>query len=44
MPFQDEHTKVDPVHVNQVLVDRYQVLQKLGSGRYSTVWLARDQK
>ena len=34
---------VDPVSVAQLLNDRYQIIEKLGSGRYSTVWLAKDQ-
>lgn len=34
----------NPVCIYQILRDRYQILQKLGSGRYSTVWLARDQR
>ncbi|KAM0664479.1 hypothetical protein ACQRIU_006337 [Beauveria bassiana] len=31
-----------PMRIGQVLVDRYQVVGKLGFGRSSTVWLARD--
>ncbi|KAI1354392.1 serine threonine protein kinase, CMGC group [Xylaria sp. FL0043] len=31
-----------PVHVGEVLRDRYQVVGKLGFGATSTVWLARD--
>ncbi|KAF4979431.1 hypothetical protein FZEAL_4374 [Fusarium zealandicum] len=31
-----------PVHIGQVLRDRYQVVGKLGFGASSTVWLARD--
>ncbi|PYI05525.1 putative serine-threonine protein kinase [Aspergillus sclerotiicarbonarius CBS 121057] len=34
----------DPVHPNQLLHNnRYHVLEKLGCGQYSTVWLVRDQ-
>lgn len=31
-----------PVHVGEILVNRYVVIQKLGWGHFSTVWLARD--
>lgn len=31
-----------PVHIGEVFKDRYQVVAKLGFGRSSTVWLARD--
>lgn len=31
-----------PVHVGEVLIDRYILVQKLGWGHFSTVWLARD--
>ena len=34
---------VDPVSVAQLLNDRNQIIEKLGSGRYSTVWLAKNQ-
>lgn len=33
-----------PVHVGEVLNGRYVILQKLGWGHFSTVWLARDIK
>lgn len=33
-----------PVHLGEVLIDRYIILQKLGWGHFSTVWLARDIK
>ncbi|PYI34281.1 kinase-like protein [Aspergillus indologenus CBS 114.80] len=33
-----------PVSIGQVLHHRYRLLQRLGSGRYSAVYLARDQK
>ena len=32
-----------PVHLGDVLND-YKILRKLGYGRYSTVWLASNQK
>ena len=32
------------MHVGEVLIDRYVILQKLGWGHFSTVWLARDLK
>ncbi|EAW09129.1 putative serine-threonine protein kinase [Aspergillus clavatus NRRL 1] len=44
MVSQEEQLNADPVHLNQLLHDRYHVLQKLGSGRYSTVWLVKDRK
>ena len=31
-----------PVRIGEVYADRYKVIQKLGFGRYSTVWLAQD--
>ena len=31
-----------PMHVGEVLVDRYVIIQKLGWGHFSTVWLAKD--
>lgn len=33
-----------PVHVGEVFKDRYVILQKLGWGHFSTVWLAKDKK
>ncbi|KAH6900574.1 kinase-like domain-containing protein [Thelonectria olida] len=33
-----------PVYVGDVFKDRYKVLNKLGYGMYSTVWLVRDLK
>ncbi|KAI1863716.1 hypothetical protein JX265_003853 [Neoarthrinium moseri] len=33
-----------PVHLGDVLDDRFQVVHKLGSGGFGTVWLCRDQK
>lgn len=33
-----------PVYVGEVLNGRYIILQKLGWGHFSTVWLARDMK
>ncbi|RAL05375.1 putative serine-threonine protein kinase [Aspergillus ibericus CBS 121593] len=39
-----EKTDPEPVRISQVLHDRYEIIKKLGSGRYSTVWLVRDQE
>jgi serine/threonine-protein kinase SRPK3 len=33
-----------PVYIGDVYHDRYEVLNKVGYGAYSTVWLARDLK
>ncbi|CAD8127800.1 unnamed protein product [Paramecium sonneborni] len=33
-----------PVHVGEVLLNRYVIIQKLGWGHFSTVWLAKDFK
>ena len=33
-----------PVHVGEVYLDRYMVIQKLGWGHFSTVWLTKDIK
>lgn len=33
-----------PVHVGEIYGDRYIVIQKLGWGHFSTVWLAKDLK
>ena len=33
-----------PVHVGEVFLDRYIVIQKLGWGHFSTVWLSKDMK
>ena len=33
-----------PVHVGEVLNGRYVILQKLGWGHFSTVWLSKDTK
>ena len=33
-----------PVHLGEVIHDRYQIVCKLGFGARSTVWLARDLK
>lgn len=30
------------MHVGEILIDRYVIVQKLGWGHFSTVWLARD--
>lgn len=32
------------MHVGEVLIERYIILQKLGWGHFSTVWLAKDIK
>lgn len=31
-----------PVYIGDVFKDRYKVLNKIGYGVYSTVWLVRD--
>lgn len=33
-----------PVHVGEIFLNRYMVIQKLGWGHFSTVWLAKDIK
>lgn len=33
-----------PCHIGEVLINRYVLVQKLGWGHFSTVWLARDFK
>ena len=33
-----------PVHLGEVLIGRYVIVQKLGWGQFSTVWLAKDMK
>ena len=33
-----------PVHVGEVLLERYIIMQKLGFGHFSTAWLALDTK
>lgn len=33
-----------PVHVGEILMDRYVIIQKLGWGHFSTVWLTKDLK
>ena len=40
-----EDYKIDgyhPVHVDEILLDRYIIMQKLGYGHFSTAWLALD--
>ena len=32
-----------PVHLSEIYNSKYKVLQKLGYGRYSTVWLVKDE-
>ena len=31
-----------PIHVGEILLDRYVIIQKLGWGHFSTVWLTKD--
>ncbi|KAL4783991.1 kinase-like domain-containing protein [Aspergillus varians] len=38
------HHGFHPVHLGDVYNGRYEVLRKLGYGRYSTVWLVKDQR
>lgn len=33
-----------PVAVDDLFVDRYKVIKKLGWGHFSTVWLCRDRR
>ncbi len=33
-----------PVHIGEILLKRYVIIQKLGWGHFSTVWLAKDFK
>jgi len=33
-----------PVHIGEVLLERYIIMQKLGYGHFSTAWLALDTK
>lgn len=33
-----------PCHIGEVLINRYVLIQKLGWGHFSTVWLAKDFK
>jgi len=33
-----------PCHIGEVLMNRYVLIQKLGWGHFSTVWLAKDFK
>lgn len=33
-----------PVYVGEILIDRYVIIQKLGWGHFSTVWLSKDFK
>jgi serine/threonine-protein kinase SRPK3 len=33
-----------PVHVGEIFLNRYVVIQKLGWGHFSTVWLSKDMK
>lgn len=31
-----------PVYIGDVYASKYEVMSKIGSGRYSTVWLVKD--
>lgn len=31
-----------PVYIGDVYADKYEVMSKIGYGRYSTVWLVKD--
>lgn len=33
-----------PIQLNDKLQERYSIIEKLGHGSYSTIWLARDEK
>lgn len=33
-----------PVAIDDLFVDRYKVIKKLGWGHFSTVWLCRDRR
>ena len=33
-----------PVHIGEILLERYVIMQKLGWGHFSTAWLAKDIK
>lgn len=33
-----------PIEIGNVLNDRYEIVDKLGYGGWSTVWLARDSR
>ena len=42
-----EDYKIDgyhPVHIGEILLERYVIMQKLGFGHFSTAWLALDSK
>ena len=42
-----EDYKIDgyhPVHIGEILLERYIIMQKLGFGHFSTAWLALDSK
>lgn len=40
----DQSLSYHPCHVGEVLMNRYVLIQKLGWGHFSTVWLAKDFK
>jgi hypothetical protein len=37
-------SRYHPCHIGEVLINRYVLIQKLGWGHFSTVWLAKDFK
>lgn len=37
-------SRYHPVHIGEVINKRYVVIQKLGWGHFSTVWLSKDFK
>lgn len=43
-PFEDYKIGgYDPIHIGEILFNRYIIISKLGWGHFSTVWLAKDQ-
>jgi serine/threonine-protein kinase SRPK3 len=38
------NSRYHPCHVGEILINRYVLIQKLGWGHFSTVWLAKDFK
>jgi serine/threonine-protein kinase SRPK3 len=38
------YLRYHPCHVGEILINRYVLIQKLGWGHFSTVWLAKDFK
>ena len=39
-----EKDKFYPVRIGQIFCKRYKVKDRLGSGRYASVWLVRDAR